>query len=65
MPGLSGVDVYAELKRLGHSPPTIVVTGFSMEESGAIQAMLRSSARDYLVKPIASDDLLRAISLAL
>jgi CheY-like chemotaxis protein len=65
MPDLSGVGVYAELKRLGHSPPTIVVTGFSKEESGAIQELLRSSARDYLVKPIASDDLLRAISQAL
>jgi two-component system response regulator RegA len=65
MPDLNGVEVYAGLKRLGHNPPTIVVTGYSTEESGAIQELLRSSARDWLVKPIASDDLLRAISQAL
>lgn len=65
MPDLNGVEVYAGLKRLGHSPPTIVVTGYSSEESGAIQELLRSSARDWLVKPIASDDLLQAISQVL
>ena len=65
MPGLGGLEVCAELKRLGHSPSTIVVTGYSVEESGAIQELLRSSAKECLVKPIASDDLLLAISQAI
>ncbi len=65
MPGLGGLEVCAGLKRLGHSPPTIVVTGYSVEESGAIQELLRSSASECLVKPIASDDLLLAISQAI
>lgn len=65
MPDLSGLEVYTELKRRGQSPPTIVLTGYREEESEALEELLRTSARDCLVKPISSDDLLRAIDKAL
>ncbi len=65
MPGMSGLEVYGELKKLGRNPPTIVVTGYSVEESEVIQELLRSSARICLVKPIASEVLLQAIDDAL
>ena len=65
MPGLGGLEVYTELKRRGRAPPTIVVTGYGKEESEAVQELLRTSAKACLVKPIASDELMQAISAAL
>ncbi len=65
MPDLSGLEIYGELKRRGQTPPTIIVTGFSVEESDTIQELLALSVRDCLVKPIATNKLLQAIELAI
>lgn len=65
LPDLNGLEVYTELKRLGRNLPTVVVTGFSEEESETLQELLRLSATGHLVKPIASGQLLQAIAEAL
>lgn len=49
MPGMSGVDL---LKRLGKKiPPTVLVTGLSMNEGPLVLEALECGAIDYIQKP--------------
>ncbi|MDR3557329.1 MAG: response regulator, partial [Syntrophobacteraceae bacterium] len=50
MPGLSGLDLLKEAKRLNPSIDAVIVTAFGTIET-AVQAM-KSGASDYLAKPI-------------
>lgn len=50
MPGISGLDVIAEMNKLEYSPPVIMVTGAGCERTAA-QA-LKMGAHDYIVKDI-------------
>ncbi len=52
LPGVSGLDLYQELKRAGRSVPTIVVTGYAAEEGATIEALKRESVKTVLEKPI-------------
>ncbi len=63
MPGRSGIQLVAEIRRRGDEPPVIVVTAFPTVES-AVEAM-RAGAFDYLQKPFQRDDLLDTVSRAL
>lgn len=53
MPGMSGVDL---LKRLqGRVPPTVLVTGLSMNEGPLVLEALECGAIDYIQKPEMSE----------
>ena len=59
MPGLSGVQVAAELSAKGALPPTLLLTTF--EDDAALVAGLRAGARGYLLKGVTPEILVEAI----
>ena len=61
LPILNGLEVYMELNKRGCALPTIIVTGFDVEEAETIDTMTAMSAKGCLVKPIAASDLLHAV----
>ncbi len=61
LPVLGGLEVYSELKKRGRTLPTIIVTGYDLEESANIRQLLQMSAKGCLVKPVGTADLLQAI----
>lgn len=61
LPVMSGLEVYLELKRRQCSPPTMVVTGYAVEEAGAIHRLKQMSVAGCLVKPFAPEALISAI----
>ena len=63
MPGMSGPELYQELKRLGQEIPVIFITG---QRDETIRArVLKQGAAGFLLKPFADADLLAAIKTAL
>jgi len=63
MPELGGLEVQAELARLGADLPIIFMTGFGSIPM-SVQAM-KAGAVEFLTKPVAPDELLRAVHAAL
>ena len=63
LPGMSGLDLHAEIKRRGMALPVIFVTGHA-DVPMAIAA-LRQGALDFLEKPIDDDALLASVRAAL
>ncbi|MEB4590698.1 response regulator [Candidatus Thiothrix sp. Deng01] len=63
MPGLSGLDLQAQLTRLGDGIPVIFITGHG-DIPMAVWAMKKGAA-EFLSKPFRDDDLLDAIHSAL
>lgn len=63
MPGISGIDLQAELTRLGWRQPVIVMTAFPTD--AAREQALSCGARAFLTKPIDPDTLLAAIERAI
>jgi len=63
MPGMSGLDLFAELKRRGSAIPTIVMTGHG-EVSVAVRAM-KAGAFDFIEKPFRDQALLDLVQQAL
>jgi len=63
MPGLAGVDLHAELIRLGRMLPVVYISG----ESTVMQTVraMKQGAVDFLVKPFGREELLRAVAAAL
>lgn len=49
MPGMTGIDFIREAKKIRHSLPVVVLTGYSTLEN-AVNAM-REGARDFITKP--------------
>ncbi len=64
LPLLSGLEVYMSLKEAARLAPTIFVTGFAEEESGALDAV-RSFTEGLLIKPFDPTELLRMIETVL
>lgn len=63
MPGMTGPQLYQELKRRGQEIPTIFITG---QRDEAVRArMLKQGAAGFLLKPFSDTDLLAAIKTAL
>ena len=63
MPGVSGMDVLREIKKLNAQVPVIVVTAYGNVER-AIEAM-KLGATDFIGKPFNRDHLLLAVEKAL
>jgi FixJ family two-component response regulator len=63
MPGLSGVELHAELLRRGRTLPVVYITGQSTLPQG-IRAM-KLGAFDFILKPFGREELLRAVAAAL
>ena len=59
LPGISGLDVQAELVRSGEQVPIIFLTGYG-DIPTTVRAV-RAGAADFLTKPVDDDALLRAI----
>jgi len=63
MPGMSGLELQAELNRRGIPIPTIFITGHG-DVPMAVTAM-QSGALDFIQKPFSDEDLLKRINDAL
>jgi DNA-binding NtrC family response regulator len=63
MPGLSGVELVGQLRRLRAGTPVVLMTAFGSIDS-AVEAM-RSGAFDYLTKPFEPDAVILAVERAL
>ena len=63
LPVMSGLEVYLELKKRGRTLPTIIVTGYVVEEADSINALADMSVTGCLTKPISSEQLLQAIEI--
>jgi FixJ family two-component response regulator len=63
LPGLSGLDFQAEMKRLNINTPVVFITGHG-DIPMTVRAM-KAGAVEFLTKPIREQDLLDAVRLAL
>ena len=63
MPHMTGLEPHGRLVALGHAIPTILITAYPDDEVRA--RALADGVKCYLVKPVAEEDLLRCIRLAL
>ena len=62
MPLKDGIEVMQEAKRAGIMPCTLILSGY--DEFRYCQQAIRYGARDYLLKPIRSSDILQKINEA-
>ena len=63
MPGLSGPEVQGRLTEFGSTLPIVFLTGY-MDIIVTVKA-LKAGADNFLIKPVSSDELLRAIDGAI
>jgi two-component system CheB/CheR fusion protein len=63
LPGLGGLDLLRLLAERGDALPAIMITGHS-EVGVAVEAM-KAGARDFIVKPVASAELIASVTAAL
>ena len=63
MPGMSGPELYEELRRTGYDTPVIFITAHSNEKG--FLALLESGAVACLSKPFSEDAILKAVRTAL
>lgn len=62
MPLKNGIEVMQEAKRAGILPYTMILSGY--EEFQYCQQALRLGAKEYLLKPVRSSDILRILNQA-
>jgi len=63
MPGMSGPELYQELRRRGQGVPTIFITG--QRDDTVRDRVLKQGPAGFLLKPFSDADLLAAINTAL
>lgn len=63
MPGMSGPELYQDLKRRGEEIPTIFITG--QRDESIRDRVLQQGAAGFLLKPFSDTALLAAIKAAL
>jgi two-component system response regulator FixJ len=59
MPGMTGVDLQAELLARGRNIPLVFVSGQSSLEQGLVA--MKQGALEFLIKPFSREDLIRAV----
>ncbi|QOJ01285.1 MAG: sigma-54-dependent Fis family transcriptional regulator [Phycisphaeraceae bacterium] len=62
MPGMGGVELLAEVRRLDEDLPVLVMTAFATIDTAV--AAMRQGAFDYLTKPFEGDELIIAVKRA-
>jgi FixJ family two-component response regulator len=62
MPDITGLELQQHLRRIGVVIPTIVITAYS--EIGLREKCVAAGATSFLIKPLDSEALIEAISLA-
>jgi DNA-binding NtrC family response regulator len=62
MPGMSGVDLYRELRQLRKTTPVVLMTAFALED--LIQEALSEGAFTVITKPFAVDGAIRTLQRA-
>jgi RNA polymerase sigma factor (sigma-70 family) len=62
IPGLSGPELQDRLSELGWTLPIVFLTGYADVQT-TVRA-IKAGAEDFLIKPVSSDDLLRAVERA-
>lgn len=65
LPVKSGLDLYRDIEKHGRSVPTIVVTGYALEEAKSVEILKSKSVTDYLLKPFEPTELLASIEAVL
>lgn len=63
MPGMSGPELYQELRRRGQEMPIIFITG--QRDEGVRARVLKQATAGFLLKPFSDGALLGAIKMAL
>jgi FixJ family two-component response regulator len=63
MPGLSGPELQSRLTELGSKLPIVFLTGY-MDITATVKA-LKAGAHNFFVKPVRSDELLKALEKAI
>jgi len=63
LPILNGLEVYLTLKEQNHVIPTIIVTGYPVEEADNIDQLRSMAVSGCFIKPFDPQDLLDAIKL--
>jgi DNA-binding response OmpR family regulator len=61
MPIMAGIEAYMELKKSGHTVPTLIVTAFADEEESTIEEFRSMSVNGILKKPFDPEELLNVI----
>ncbi len=61
LPGISGLEVYNNLKKQGMDLPTIVITAYEFEEKEQIDTLKSMSVSNIFRKPFHPEDLIQAI----
>jgi len=64
LPAMSGLEIYLELKRRQLAVPTVVVTGYPIEERAAIEELKAHRVKKVLEKPVDIAHLIRAVEEA-
>lgn len=62
LPVLSGLEVYLELKKLGRTVPTVLVTGYADEQQEDIDLLRSMAVSGCLLKPFDPQDLRTALA---
>jgi two-component system response regulator FixJ len=60
LPGVNGIELLRRLRSMGADPPAIIIT--ARHEKALLEEALKAGARQVLLKPLNSDDLLIAIA---
>jgi putative two-component system response regulator len=62
MPGISGVELLQQLKKLDETIQVVMVTG--VQQMDIVRECVRAGAYDYILKPFEGDDLLATVERA-
>ena len=63
IPGLSGPELQSRLRELGSTLPIVFLTGYP--DLSTTVRTIKAGADDFLIKPVAADELLRAVERAI
>lgn len=62
LPVMDGIEIYMQLKKLGRSLPTIIVTGYPEDKTGNIDIFESAEITGCLTKPFEPNELLKLVN---